>query len=667
MVGQSKTYDRRINIWINGREVKNDIASIKKEMYVLTNELARTTRGTAEYNEKAKEIRNLKNIMREHQDSIKATGVQWTSALSSVGAGVAAIVGSAHVIKGIMEATNTQGDQLEITLAGWKSGVEAIKRSIATLDFKNFTRNIKEAIDEGRRYAQNIDDIGDKSRAMRIDESLAINELLEQRRIQDDVNKSLTERKKAGEEIMRIEEKLAALRTGIAEQAFKNELDNITQMAFGTENVNDSTREQIKLFLLLDEAFMASLKPAEDYIHAQEEINRLTQDQYETQMSSAGPVGVKVRDNRKAIAAIEATITDEMRAAYELKSKLGIPTDEKLNELTQKWIDLETARNSALQKTREIFTKNSSITKQLLGEESRNITDLASSVSGLLDTLKYNPDSYDNKEVFDKWVSEQIAANDTLEKDYKQSRETIAYIVMEQADKALQDLKKKNEEEARLLDNKVDAYLSFAATMGAILGQAGFDTEKTTKEIIKDLIKLSLDALQDIVWIAIGEATIKSLAKSGLKGLLEAAAITIAIEAAFETAKSAVTSMYSAGGYTPAGGKYEPAGIVHKGEWVANQELVANPRTGPVIAALENYRVTGGRGFADGGMTSSGTPSGSLSLIDPALLGTLDRMNKFLDNLLRDGVKNKWAYKDIDNLRQGISKLENIEGQVNFE
>lgn len=44
---------------------------------------------------------------------------------------------------------------------------------------------------------------------------------------------------------------------------------------------------------------------------------------------------------------------------------------------------------------------------------------------------------------------------------------------------------------------------------------------------------------------------------------------------------------YASGGFTPKGGKYEPAGIVHKGEWVASQELLASPVARPMIEALD--------------------------------------------------------------------------------
>lgn len=44
---------------------------------------------------------------------------------------------------------------------------------------------------------------------------------------------------------------------------------------------------------------------------------------------------------------------------------------------------------------------------------------------------------------------------------------------------------------------------------------------------------------------------------------------------------------YSEGGFTKPGGINEPAGIVHAGEWVASQKLLANPVARPMIEALD--------------------------------------------------------------------------------
>lgn len=44
---------------------------------------------------------------------------------------------------------------------------------------------------------------------------------------------------------------------------------------------------------------------------------------------------------------------------------------------------------------------------------------------------------------------------------------------------------------------------------------------------------------------------------------------------------------YSQGGFTKPGAVDEPAGIVHAGEWVASQKLLANPVARPMIEALD--------------------------------------------------------------------------------
>ena len=44
---------------------------------------------------------------------------------------------------------------------------------------------------------------------------------------------------------------------------------------------------------------------------------------------------------------------------------------------------------------------------------------------------------------------------------------------------------------------------------------------------------------------------------------------------------------YMTGGFTPEGKPDEVAGVVHKGEWVASQRLVNNPRTRPLLEALD--------------------------------------------------------------------------------
>lgn len=75
----TKSYNRRINLYINGKEVKNDIVSIKKEMFKLVNEQARMTRGSDEYLAHAKKIQALSGILKKHRNDLNQTGQSWLS------------------------------------------------------------------------------------------------------------------------------------------------------------------------------------------------------------------------------------------------------------------------------------------------------------------------------------------------------------------------------------------------------------------------------------------------------------------------------------------------------------------------------------------------------------------------------------------------------------
>ena len=78
-MASKSTINKRGNIYINGREVSNDIKSIRTEMQKAVNDIARMKRGSDEYNAKAKEIRTLKAIIQEHNQQLRTTEQRWSS------------------------------------------------------------------------------------------------------------------------------------------------------------------------------------------------------------------------------------------------------------------------------------------------------------------------------------------------------------------------------------------------------------------------------------------------------------------------------------------------------------------------------------------------------------------------------------------------------------
>jgi len=74
------SYDRRINLYINGQQVSNDVKSIRAEMTKLVNEQARMTIGSNEYIAHASKIRNLNGILAQHRAEIAAVSKGWSMA-----------------------------------------------------------------------------------------------------------------------------------------------------------------------------------------------------------------------------------------------------------------------------------------------------------------------------------------------------------------------------------------------------------------------------------------------------------------------------------------------------------------------------------------------------------------------------------------------------------
>jgi hypothetical protein len=75
---------------------------------------------------------------------------------------------------------------------------------------------------------------------------------------------------------------------------------------------------------------------------------------------------------------------------------------------------------------------------------------------------------------------------------------------------------------------------------------------------------------------------------------------------AAQIATIAATKGFAEGGYTGAGGTFEPAGIVHKGEYVVPAWEMRQPDVQPLIAALEQRRL---KGYATGGVVGADIPA----------------------------------------------------------
>ena len=150
----------------------------------------------------------------------------------------------------------------------------------------------------------------------------------------------------------------------------------------------------------------------------------------------------------------------------------------------------------------------------------------------------------------------------------------------------LKDAQKDAEEEKRIEREKFDILSDLAKGFGETMAQFFTDSEVSLKDFLKNILTMSLDALERMMIMAVTERTIKNIGSLGFVGVAKAAGEIALITAAFETAKGLISNFYT-GGYTGSGSWDQPQGIVHSNEFVANRFAVANPNLRPIFDAID--------------------------------------------------------------------------------
>ena len=140
---------------------------------------------------------------------------------------------------------------------------------------------------------------------------------------------------------------------------------------------------------------------------------------------------------------------------------------------------------------------------------------------------------------------------------------------------------------------------------------------KSMREEVSGMVEQTTGRMADSLaeFVATGKANFRDFSKSVLEDISKMM-IKMAIFNAMKAAGNAMASSggwvgaigsamsngHSDGGYTGHGGKYEPAGIVHKGEYVLSQE---NLRALGGVSAVENL-LHRAKGYSSGGLVGGG-------------------------------------------------------------
>lgn len=118
---------------------------------------------------------------------------------------------------------------------------------------------------------------------------------------------------------------------------------------------------------------------------------------------------------------------------------------------------------------------------------------------------------------------------------------------------------------------------------------------------------------------------------------------------------------YSDGGYTGDGGRYEVAGVVHRGEYVIPKPIMTHPYVVDAVGTIEAIRrnrlapsVSAHQGYADGGFTSSPADAGVSAEDVAALRDTLTDLRSTVRSMRK--MRAYVVYKDIQRAGSTLDK-----------
>lgn len=255
-------------------------------------------------------------------------------------------------------------------------------------------------------------------------------------------------------------------------------------------------------------------------------------------------------------------------------------------------------------------------------------------------------------------------------------------LIMSKHEILMAEFRRQKEEEERETKKYMDLITGIASQFGGVLGGIMTKSEDAMKDSLKNMLLIMLDYLEKVMIMAVGKVTILSF--TDIISNFTSIAKIMAIKAAFSAVKTAISSGFADGGYTPDGPWDKPQGVVHSGEFVSNRFAVRNKHLRPVFDLIDQAQRAGSVANLTGDdiaavvssrpVTSSGTTKTRpepvrKSTADPEMMAAIyglikvtGRLNKRLDEPFvtvnsvtgKGGIKE--AMDEYDNLNSNKNR-----------
>ncbi len=179
----AKEVTKRLNIWVNGKQVENNLKSIRSAIVQTTNELNRMTVGSDEYIAHSKKLTELKQIYQNYRDELKLTENDLSSlskrhddTILKAGALATVISTASSAYRRFVSTTQEYVDAyatiddamsaVQKTTGMTREEVEALRKSLQSIDTRTSTEELLKIAEIGGRMGLATDQIRDFTEAV---------------------------------------------------------------------------------------------------------------------------------------------------------------------------------------------------------------------------------------------------------------------------------------------------------------------------------------------------------------------------------------------------------------------------------------------------------------------------------------------------------------------
>ncbi len=538
---------------------------------------------------------------------------------------------------------------IDIATGNWSSGIDRISNS-----FDNMGEAMKGAYDAGVRLKKLQQDLEDAARGLDIANARA--EATVNRLIVQSKNKAITD------------------------QESINILQKARQIAEEDYKANDIQKAK-EFALLIDEAKLISQL-------SEEEILQLTEGTLaaEIEYEKRGTISDDLLDRIKnaqieRINAEGATskLLEKIQNAEDARLQKQTAAQEKAiadkkkrdEEAAAELLKNKQAENDALQNIEDLR-----IQKLAEGEE-KDIAKIQIDTQRKIEALTGSAQlKLEQTALLEEIENQQIQgirdkyAKIKQDKEQKQNEEKLAKD-KEQAAKEAAIARQKAEFQSNLADFNVETTRQATSTIGDLIAQNVKDEQKAkaikkTFAVVDIGIRLSQELSANALAAAANPLNAVTFGAAGA-AQLTASNTRSFIMAALNTAK---VLAFRKGGWTGNGDSDDPAGIVHKNEYVVPAEITQDPRFTNVLSLLENARLGG---YKNGGMVSPTNPysdksrtsiSRTASSDQPIVTFDYDRLSDLIDQKMDKKIMTLRVVQNLQEVKGGLNVLQQLKDEA---